>query len=315
MAYEGLLVPHPNLSDLFQPPDPMGTRNAVMQGLQDGQTLAATFRRNKIQKSLQDMMQRHDITTPDGKRALVQELSDSGLGDEALELNKEFGGQNEVRDSIQGLQNVNPAYNTVEPLKGLLGQPLQSPNSAKVIDKSVGDDELKLGFNMWHDSIAQPFAEARGYKFSKGDLNRLRMTLPQQLQGSKIAEDFFRSLKPEPDSATPKPKGSGNYGFNPGGIARNLQDIDSDITKTEATLKDVQSQGPTLDQAKQVFTLQKQLNRLKVERRKYQSRAPAGSAPSKGKLNDPNLAQRYLDQAGGDKDKARALAKADGWDL
>jgi hypothetical protein len=34
----------------------------------------------------------------------------------------------------------------------------------------------------------------------------------------------------------------------------------------------------------------------------------------RGKLTDPDTARRYLDQAGGDKDRARQLARADGWE-
>jgi hypothetical protein len=34
----------------------------------------------------------------------------------------------------------------------------------------------------------------------------------------------------------------------------------------------------------------------------------------RGKLTDPDTARRYLDQAGGDKNKARQLARADGWE-
>jgi hypothetical protein len=35
----------------------------------------------------------------------------------------------------------------------------------------------------------------------------------------------------------------------------------------------------------------------------------------RGKLTDPDTARRYLDQAGGDKNKARQMAKADGWEF
>jgi hypothetical protein len=38
-----------------------------------------------------------------------------------------------------------------------------------------------------------------------------------------------------------------------------------------------------------------------------------GAAAARGKLQDPAVAQQYLQKAGGDKNKARQLAKADGW--
>ncbi|HXR40489.1 MAG TPA: hypothetical protein VN776_15415, partial [Terracidiphilus sp.] len=43
--------------------------------------------------------------------------------------------------------------------------------------------------------------------------------------------------------------------------------------------------------------------------------APAKKASAKGKLTDTNVAQQYLQKAGGDKAKARQLAKADGWEF
>jgi len=38
-----------------------------------------------------------------------------------------------------------------------------------------------------------------------------------------------------------------------------------------------------------------------------------GQTTSKGKLTDPNIARQYLEKAGGDKEKARELAREDGW--
>lgn len=342
MPYEGLTIPRPNLADLFQPPDPMSSRNAVMQGVQDGQTLAGIHRTKRLRKALRELMQKHDITTPEGKRALVQDLSESGLGDDALGLHQEIGGSNQTLNTPQGYQNYNPAYNTASPVPngllsdmpppsagqaggapgampspspagGLLGGTMQSLSSAK----GISEQELNLGFNVWHDHIAKPFAEARGYKFSKGDINRLRMTLPKELEGAKITNDFFRTLKPEPEAPKPKPKTGNHSEFDSTGIARNLSDIDSEIAQTETDLKDAQTTGAGLDQGKKSFDLRKRLSRLKEERRRYQSRAPAGAVakPSKGKLTDPNMAKRYLERAGNDPDKARELAKKDGWEL
>jgi hypothetical protein len=341
MAYEGLMIPRPNLAELFQPSDPMSSRNAVMQGVQDGQTLAAMHRQNRLRNALRELVQQHDITTPEGKRALVQALSQSGLGEEALGLHQEIGGSNQTLNTPQGYQNYNPAYNTASPVPngllgnapppsagqaggapggipppspagGLMGGAMQSPESAK----GISEQELNLGFNLWHDHIAKPFAEARGYKFSKGDINRLRMTLPKELEGAKITSDFFRTLKPEPPPP-PKPKTGNHSEFDSTGIARNLSDIDSEIAQTESDLQAAQNQGAGPDQGKKSFDLRKHLGRLKEERRRYQSRAPAarGARTSKGKLTDPNTAKRYLEQAGNDPNKARELAKKDGWEL
>ncbi len=41
----------------------------------------------------------------------------------------------------------------------------------------------------------------------------------------------------------------------------------------------------------------------------------AAGTPSKGKLTDPNIAKQYLNKARGDKNKARELAKKDGWEF
>lgn len=379
-----LSIPQPNMTGLFTSPSgASGSANSAYSGYTRGRELAGNARKDVLRRKLGELVQRHDITTPQGKLALVKELSESGLGEEVMQLQKDFHSQaGQVLDTPQGYQIADPSYGRAHPMeesptkdlslrdlvRGNSGReggalkdlvqgeppteipgwaapapqpqglppvgkpPSKIPGGSRKLpsqglpsyqsQKQIDEQELKEGFVVWRDHIAKPFGEARGYNFSTGDINRLRGTLPKELEGSPLVDKFFQSIKPTPLNGSP----SGDD-FNTSGVSRNIEDIDREISQFTQDLSALEGQKPEgydyLGQkrwADNQTRIQRRLNQLNTERRRYQSKvdparipAPGAKGSGKRKLTDPAEARKYLERAGGDKNKARELARKEGW--
>lgn len=372
-----LNIPQASTAGLFNAPysGPGDTADAIRQGFDRGTKRAEAYRAEEVKQKVRELVKKHDITTPQGKLALVRELSESGLAEEVQKFNQDFQSRaGQVLDTPDGYQVADPAYGRAHPMEGGAGlsggsakpgagaiepqypggaapggapetgnapsglgfpggwdkpaapQPGQGMPSHQS-QKRIDETELREGFSAWRDHIAKPFGEARQFKFSAGDKNRLRSTLPKELEGHAIVEDYFRTLESEP---APRAGARGGSGLDSSGVSKNLEDVDAEIASLTSEMETAEQNKPArgdFSGQKQWhqnrFQARKRLDQLKSERRRWQSRggsksgsaregAPVAVKP-RGKLTDPNKAREYLGKAGGDPEKARALARKDGW--
>ena len=123
----------------------------------------------------------------------------------------------------------------------------------------------------------------------------------------------------------PPPKAGGRSSqYDPEGLARNIEDLDGMIAETDRQFQELQASAPPNDAANfaqyrawqnQVGRLQKQFAMLKRDRMRYQARTPPkGPSPRpEPKSLSSEKAREDLQRAGGDKDRARQMARTDGW--
>jgi len=196
--------------------------------------------------------------------------------------------------------------------------------AAEATEKTTKEKTLSESFSNWQKD-ADRFLRERANVLTDDDANLLAQSMPAEISDYGPAKSYFQRLQIRTHRPPGSPASSGRSpAYNPAGVWQNIEEIDRAIAGKTTALEALTAAPPPQSQidpapytnwSRQVAAAQAEIARLGQERRRYQSRVkPSRPTPTtQPRPLTQAKAQEYLKRTGGDKDKARKLAKQEGW--